>query len=831
MATSGSITQSVNSHWSLRLEWSASQNYDDNTSKVTAKLYWIADKYGATDTSATKTCSIYISGTNNSGSWNNRSAGYMASLSGGQKKLIHTYTRTLNHSSNGSCSVTLDAWFDAELRLSGTYYGRINLDAQSWSLNTIPRESKLNDSSPNWTAGSDITLSFTRYSSSFNHEIEIYLQDSSGSSTMPDGTKCTHLKQIVYSTSQTSKSTSFTVAEKYETFRKLNGSSSIKAWIRLQTFSGTKQIGSSQEYYATVTAPSASTTSVGNFTLGGTVSVPISRKDSEFIHKIDVSIGSWSKTLTSDATTSYSWSTSGDMNSIMGQISSTSKTGSLKFTITTYYPSGSSKSQVRSSTSKSVTVTIPSSQSPSFSGAVTWDDTGSVTVNGTTTTLNSIKGTGNEAIMIQGKSKLVVTLPSNSLGTAKTGTTMDRYTVTVNGYTKTVSHPSTATNLTFTFTPTELNVNSDQTMLVRAYDKRNMYTEVRKTIKFVAYSPPSIVITAFRNNGFGNDSTIGVRGSFSTVSIGGSNKNAMATTNPITYQYKVKGTSDNSYTTATPLEKGTDTFPSYSSVNKTDLSFDNTMAWTIKFTVTDKFGSYSATKDIQTGVPIMFIDSVMESVGIGKIPTQNKALEVAGAAYVKRLEIGENMYAPSAGGAGIDLNNSDIIGANSIFMNDTAQSSEGLHWVNSNTPFGSTNTADYDTFRVLDGIGYINATPVFDANEARILWMGASFPNSSTTIRPAKKLSECVNGWVLAWSDYDADAKRTNDYNIAYTFIPKSHVSIFNGCGVYVTIHATRTVVSSKYIYIHDDRIAGNDDNQQSDNYSNDIVLRYVLSC
>lgn len=828
MATSGSINQSVNSHWDLRLEWSASQNYDDNTSKVTAKLYWIADKYGATNTSVSKTCSIYISGTNNSGSWNNHSASSMAKLSNGQKKLIHTYTRTLNHSSDGTCSVTLDAWFDAELTLSGTYYGRINLDGKSWSLNTIPRESKLNDSRPNWTAGSDVTLSFTRYSSSFNHEIEIYLQDSGGSATMPDGTKCTHLKQIKYSTSQTSKSTSFTVAEKYETFQRLKGSSSIKAWIRLQTFSGTKQIGSSQEYYATVTAPNASTTSVGNFTLGGSLTVPISRKNSEFVHKIDVSIGSWSKTLTSDATTSYSWNTSGDMNNIMGQISSTSKTGSLKFTITTYYPSGSSKSQVRSSTSKSVTVTIPSSQSPSFSGEVTWIDSGSVTVAGVTTSLNDIKGAGNENIMIQGKSKLVVTLPSSSLGTAKTGTTMDRYTITVNGYTKTVSHPSKDADLTFTFTPTELNVNNNQTMLVRAYDKRNMYAEVRKTIQFVAYSPPSIIVTAFRNNGFSNDSTIGVRGSFSTVSIGGSNKNAIATTNPITYQYKIKGVDDSEYTEPTPLEKGSDTFPSYSSVSKTDLSFDNTMAWTIKITVTDKFGSYSATKDIQAGVPIMFIDSVMESVGVGMIPRRNKALEVAGAAYVKRIEVQPNIY--SGEGGGLNLHNSDVMEANSIYFADWSGTKEGIHWVNSTTPEGSVDPEDYDTFRVTDGTGYINSTPVFDANQARILWMGESFPNGSTTIKPAKKLSDCVNGWVLAWSDYDADTKKSNDYNIAYTFIPKTHVTLFNGQGVYVTIHATRTVIASKYIYIHDDKIVGNDDNAKSDNYSDDIVLRYVLS-
>lgn len=57
----------------------------------------------------------------------------------------------------------------------------------------------------------------------------------------------------------------------------------------------------------------------------------------------------------------------------------------------------------------------------------------------------------------------------------------------------------------------------------------------------------------------------------------------------------------------------------------------------------------------------------------------------------------------SQGGA-IDLNNSDILGANSIFFNDTSESGEGLHFAKSGTAVDDTATANYYTLRI-DGAG------------------------------------------------------------------------------------------------------------------------------
>lgn len=817
MALSGSATKQVGAYWYLDLQWSATQNYDDNTSTVTAKLYWRSESPYSTSSSATKDGSITLGGVTSSFS----GAG-LASLSAGQNKLIHTYKRTISHSSTGELAIGISAVFNPEVTLSGTYYGSVSVSDGTQTLNTIPRESKLNDTTPNWTAGSDLTLSFTRYSSSFNHKLDIYLQDSAGTATMPSGAsgwtglKATHLKLINYSTSQTSLSSSFSTDEKYEIFQRLAGGTSIKAWIRLTTYSGSTRIGDPMDYFSTVTAPSASTTAVGNFTLGNTVSIPITRSDGEFKHEVKVAVGSWSKVLDADATTSYSWTSSTDKASILPQIPSTKTTATATFTITTYYyhSNGTSKQRVRSATTDTATVTIPSSESPTFTGAVTWADTGTVVLNGTTTSVNTLKGTGNELIMVQNKSKLVVTLPSTALGTAKAGTTMKQYTVTINGYTRTVAHPATATNLTFTFVQSELNVGTTQTMIVKAYDNRNLSTTVNKTVSFVPYSPPVIIGKAIRNNGFDNPSTVGASGTISPVSINSSNKNSIVS---VKFQYKDKGASDTTYTTLEPLTLTTATFPAYKVLDKVDLNLLNTKSFTIKIIVTDKFSENWTTRDVAIGQPIMFLDSNKKSIGFGDFPTENDEVLIA-----KNLNFNASRF--NSNGVGkIQLNKGNIFGMNAIFFHDTTTNSEGINFLRTGKPVNSPMFADYDTLRALDGIVYFNDNAIaLDSSSA--LWTGGAFMTGSQTITPSKSLTQCPHGWMLVWSRYANGASVQGDWNV--TFIPRMLGS--NSGGQWHPMGGAGGAYMAKYLYAYNTYITGHDTNSTAP--KNEMVLRAVYA-
>lgn len=119
--------------------------------------------------------------------------------------------------------------------------------------------------------------------------------------------------------------------------------------------------------------------------------------------------------------------------------------------------------------------------------------------------------------------------------------------------------------------------------------------------------------------------------------------------------------------------------------------------------------------------------------------------------------------------------------------------------------------------------------------KAIILWdEDPLYMRAAHTAELSEPVSEQNTGIVLVWSAYENGAK---DYNFFYQFVPKYHVEQHNGKGVNTGIIATETfgTIGSKYVYVYDDRITGNDYNDDSGTkngitYNNAYwVLRYVL--
>lgn len=145
MALSGAYEQSITGTgggWKLRLEWKAKQDKAANTSRVTAKLFWISfgNRY-TVRSSANKTCNISIDGHTNP-----KTRAGLAALKQNQKKLVHTYKRTIKHDSQGKASFTLGAkfWIEVTLFISskGKYYGSISIPTKTVTLDTIPMRIK-----------------------------------------------------------------------------------------------------------------------------------------------------------------------------------------------------------------------------------------------------------------------------------------------------------------------------------------------------------------------------------------------------------------------------------------------------------------------------------------------------------------------------------------------------------------------------------------------------------------------------------------------------------------------------------------------------------------
>lgn len=93
-----------------------------------------------------------------------------------------------------------------------------------------------------------------------------------------------------------------------------------------------------------------------------------------------------------------------------------------------------------------------------------------------------------------------------------------------------------------------------------------------------------------------------------------------------------------------------------------------------------------------------------------------------------------------------------------------------------------------------------------------VLWTGCYYMSASHTATLSQNVSAQPHGIVLAWSAYVSGAAK--DYDWFYQFIPKWHVSTHGGTGVGITMSTvTFSYIGSKYVYVYDNKIVGNDNN------------------
>lgn len=113
------------------------------------------------------------------------------------------------------------------------------------------------------------------------------------------------------------------------------------------------------------------------------------------------------------------------------------------------------------------------------------------------------------------------------------------------------------------------------------------------------------------------------------------------------------------------------------------------------------------------------------------------------------------------------------------------------------------------------------------------LWTGAKYMNDGQTLTIPKPLSQCKNGWMLEWSDYDEDTSTANNYNIVHTPIYKRNaVGNWTGNNMmvavpnYVSTDGLTTAIVVKQLLIADSTITGHASNVLGD--SKDVCLKAV---
>lgn len=223
---------------------------------------------------------------------------------------------------------------------------------------------------------------------------------------------------------------------------------------------------------------------------------------------------------------------------------------------------------------------------PTFSN-ITYQDTNS-TVTGVT---------GNNQIIVKGKSTVRAIISTTNKMLANKGATAKNYVATMD--TRSGSKDYVTTDLNFDL-GTIVNSGSKR-LSIRAYDSRNNSTEVYKDITVYDYDKPVINASITRLNNFENQTTLNVSGTYSLLNIDGNNKNSIIS---LQYRYCQTGGTWSNWTNLNNKISG-----SKFTCSDVILSLDNTKSFEFEIQAIDKLDVTTIPLTLDIGQAIFFISS------------------------------------------------------------------------------------------------------------------------------------------------------------------------------------------------------------------------------
>jgi hypothetical protein len=160
---------------------------------------------------------------------------------------------------------------------------------------------------------------------------------------------------------------------------------------------------------------------------------------------------------------------------------------------------------------------------------------------------------------------------------------------------------------------------SGQDATLTVVDSRGLTYSQTVTLDIVDYTAPSISATAERDSGFYSETDITPTVNYTSIG-----------SNAVSINLKARKVGTTSYTVDQTIpDSGT-----------TQVILDNEYAWEILLTVTDSLGgtgTYNIT--IARGLPLMYFDTEMNSVGFNQFPNNNESFEIAGDLYINSMKI------------------------------------------------------------------------------------------------------------------------------------------------------------------------------------------------
>lgn len=350
------------------------------------------------------------------------------------------------------------------------------------------------------------------------------------------------------------------------------------------------------------------------------------------------------------------------------------------------------------------TYTINANNCKPTLGTIAYADTNSVTT----------AITGNNQLIIRNNSVLVFTLSTLK---AVNGATLSNVKVTINAVTKSASLSGT-TQASASINFGTINVSNDIDASIVITDSRGITNTYTKAISVLDWTTPTAIITLQRHHNFYSATDLTVDADY--TSLNGNNT--------VTIQYQYKKVTDSAYNALTTIQNDV----------TTTFTADNTAQWNVRVIIKDKLGQTTYNLTLDKGIPIIFFDRLLKSVGINCFPVDSESLEVNG------VNLGKNVMTRSLSAAVTNL----VVSTYTIIPLDLTNS------------VGSKLTATSD--------GGVE----IGANVSKVLISArASIQGSATAGRRHLRVmkNSYSNNNTLAWSQDDFTASATEDIIITPT--------------------------------------------------------------
>lgn len=473
------------------------------------------------------------------------------SMNGAGTKLLGTKSVTFNHNNDGTLSGSFQCRAGGGT-YSSSYYYTSNI---TLTFTTIPRYASI-------TSFSAVATGLQSIDVTWNADVScdsIQYRLNGGSWVTPSGTT-------------------------YPTFTISGLSPETQYGIEIQVRRTDSQLWTaSSQIFATTLAIAKITSGPPNFNIGNTLQVTFNNPSGATTNLRLETLNPTTTRITRNNVTSPCTITftQAEINALFG-CTPNSNSLTVRIVVDTVY-NGTTYNHWEDGTASVV------NQNPTFS-AFTYLDTNS----------SVVSVTGSNQYIVKNKSTLRVTISSANKMVAKASASPVNYLVTCDDKSVSVNYSSSNLNV-------DLGVISNagtKRLSVKAIDSRGNSTTVYYDITIYDYNKPVINVLASRLNDFENQTTIQMNGTFSLLTINGSNKNTIGSSN-VKYRYAQAGQSlPSTWTNMTrTLQNNT-----YSCTNIV-LNLDNTKAFNFEFKVIDSLDESILPLVVDVGQELMYLNS------------------------------------------------------------------------------------------------------------------------------------------------------------------------------------------------------------------------------